>query len=62
MTTTLPIQAKVMIGVVAAASLCALSFGVVRLAIASLATVVAPVGGSRAVSSRFSPTRPSISM
>jgi len=29
------------------ASLCALSFGVVRLAIASLATVVAPVGGSR---------------
>src|SRR6202162_4232473 len=30
MTNTLPIKAKVMIGMVAAASLCALSFGVVR--------------------------------
>ena len=30
MTNTLPIKAKVMIGMVAVASLCALSFGVVR--------------------------------
>ena len=46
MTNTLPIKAKVMIGMVAVASLCALSFGVSQMAIASLATVGAPVSGS----------------
>jgi hypothetical protein len=48
MTNTLPIKAKVMIGMVAVASLCALSFGVVRWQSQAWPQLLAPASGSRA--------------
>ena len=47
MTNTLPIKAKVMIGMVAVASLCALSFGVIRWQTQAWPQLAAPVSRSR---------------